>query len=291
AFQVGVLQVLNEAGYEYEVISGISVGSLNGAMMATDQFEQLVRVWQNITPQQVYREQSLLGLARRYLTYKLGLGRPPVSKYNNAPLRRLMEKHFLGKPLSVPFKFGYVQLESGEYVKAVIPPKAVVDQNDVSRVLASTAIPVVFNPVSIGDFQCVDGGVRDISPIRQVLPNNPDRVVIIPTQPVGAVQEHEEVRDIISIAFRAIHIMLDEIFHEDIDRFLTINNLVQQAGAAGAQLKRKNGIAYQYIEPLIIAPKKPLGSALDFDHANVVKMMELGRQRAKEVLSRNGQVV
>lgn len=284
AFQAGALQVLKEQGYEYDVIGGISVGSLNGAMLATDQFEQLVQVWKNITPEKVYREQSLLELARRYLTYKLGLGKPPVSKYNNAPLRRLMEEHFMGKKTTIPFKFGFVKLETGEYVRAVLPEASVMTRIDISRVLASTAIPAIFNPVQIGNYQCVDGGVRDISPISQMLPNNPGRMIIIPTQPMDAEPHHKEVRDIINIAVRAIYIMLDEIFHEDIDRFLTINNLIQQAEAAGLKLKRKNGIAYQYIEPLIIAPKEPLGSALNFDNTNVKKMMALGRERAKEVL-------
>ncbi len=45
AFQAGVLQVLREQGFTYDVISGISVGSLNGAMLATDQFDTMIEVW------------------------------------------------------------------------------------------------------------------------------------------------------------------------------------------------------------------------------------------------------
>ncbi len=293
AFQVGVLQVLKEEGYQFDVISGISVGSLNGTMLATDQFDQLVDIWQKLTPGQVFKEQSLFGLARRYLTYKIGLSRPPISKFDNAPLRELMEKHFLGRPVRTPFYFGFVKLETGEYVRAILPASGgyTVDAMDIKRILASTAIPAVFNPVQIGDYQCVDGGLRDISPIREVLPHNPDRIVIIPTNPIGAVPEREEARDIITIAFRALYIMLDEIFQEDIERFLTINGLVQQAEAQQAVLKRPNGIPYAYIEPLIIAPKEPLGSALNFDNANVNALMEVGRKRAREVLGQEMEMV
>jgi len=286
AFQIGALNVLRDEGFNYDAISGVSVGALNGAMLATDQFEKLVSIWEKITPEKVVREHSLFKIARQYLAYKIGIGRPPVSKYDNGPLHRLMREHLLGKRAKLPFHFGYVILETGRYVNAVIQWNGnhKIDEGDINRVLASTAIPAIFNPSSIGDKQGVDGGVRNISPIADVLPYNPDRMIIIPTEPVGEEKEHEETRDIISIAFRAINIMLDEIFNEDIDRFLTINSLVKQAEDKDLVLKKDNGTPYKYIEPVIIAPEKSLGSSLNFENRNVRRMMEIGAQRAREVL-------
>lgn len=293
AFQVGALQVLKEAGYTFNAISGVSVGTLNGTMLAMGRFEELVDIWENLTPEKVLKEHSLFKIARQYLMYKIGLGKPPVSKYDNGPLRNLMRKYLLDKSVSMPFHFGFVKLETGEYVNAIIQDSDgyTINEMDINRLLASTAIPVIFNPVQVGDDMWVDGGLRNISPIRAVLPYNPDRVVLIPTSPYGAEPGRKEARDIISIAFRAIHIMLDEIFHEDIDRFLTINKLVKQAEAQGITLKRTNGISYKYIEPLIIAPENPLGSGLDFENGNVNKLMEVGRKRAREMLGEETEIV
>lgn len=290
AFQVGALQVLQEAGYTYNAISGVSAGSLNGVMIATGQFEELVEVWEGLTEEQVLRKQSLITLARRFLTYKLGLGDPPVSLYRNEPLKELMKQYLLGKAVTVPFHFGFVQLQSGVYVQATIRRSGdhTIDKADLERVLASTAIPVFFNPASVGDSLSVDGGLRNISPIRQVLPYRTDRVVIIPTEPVGADPEEANVRDIIEIACRSIMIMLDEIFEEDIDRFLVINRLVKQAEAKGVTLTKSNGSAYSYLRPVVIDPPEPLGDALDFDNRRIRNLMTLGRQRAREVLEEMG---
>lgn len=287
AFQVGALNVLREKGYSYDAISGVSVGALNGAMLTTMQFDELVSIWETITPGKVIRENSLFKIARQYLTYKIGLTEPPVSKYDNSPLHRLMREHLLGKQAKLPFHFGYVILETGRYVNAVIQwtGNHRIDEGDIHRVLASTAIPAIFNPSKIGDQLGVDGGIRNISPIADILPYSPERVIIIPTEPVGPEKEHEEVRDIISIAFRAINIMLDEIFNEDIDRFLTINRLVKQAEDKDLVLKKEDGTPYKYIEPIIIAPEESLGSALNFDNRNIRRMMEIGEQRAREVLN------
>lgn len=286
AFQAGALEVLREAGFTYNAISGISVGSLNGVMLATDQFDKLIKIWQGITTDKVYNKTSLVALARRYLSYKLGLSAPPVSRFHNKPLKELMQRHLLDKKVTLPFHFGYVKLESGVYVQAVVRRSGnhKIDHADLDRLLASTAIPVYFNPVDIGSSTAVDGGLRNISPIKEVLPYNPDRMVIIPTEPFGSDPGTTEVRDIIEIAFRSIDIMLDEIFQEDIDRFLVANRLVQQAESEGLTLTKSDGTPYKYIKPVLIDPERPLGDSVDFDNRRIREMMDYGRERAQEVL-------
>lgn len=286
AFQAGAIEVLREAGYSFDAISGVSVGALNGAMLATEQFDELLEVWRQVTPERILRETSLLALARQYLVYKLGLGDPPVSKYHNDPLQHLMTHYLKGKKVTLPFHFGYVKLESGKYIKATIRRTGnhTIDQEDLKRLLASTAIPVYFNPVRIGDFTAVDGGLRNISPIKEVLPYQPDQMVIIPTEPVNKDPGTTQVRDILEIAFRSIDIMLNEIFHEDIDRFLVVNQLVKQAEAEGLTLTKSDGTPYTYIEPIIIDPKESLGDGLDFENQRIHNLIDRGRNRAREVL-------
>jgi NTE family protein len=286
AFQAGALEVLRNNGFTFDAISGVSVGSLNGAMLATGQLEELLKVWQDLTPNKILHKNSLLMLFRQYLSYKLGLSDPPVSRYHNKPLQELMKQYLLNKKVNRPFHFGYVVLETGQYVQAVIrhTGEHIIDETDLDRLLASTAIPVYFNPVKIGDATAVDGGLRNISPIRQVLPYQPDRMVIIPTEPVGQDPKSTKVRDIFDIAFRSIEIMLDEIFKEDIDRFLTVNRLVRQAETKDLTLTKSDGTSYKYIKPILIDPAKPLGDALDFDNRRIRKLIARGRERAKEIL-------
>jgi len=288
AFQVGALEVLKDAGFTFDTISGVSVGSLNGAMLATDQLDKLINVWQHITPNQVLRKHSLVSLARQYLTYKIGISAPPVSRYTNKPLKELMQRHLVGQKIRIPFHFGYVKLESGKYIQAVIRQSDghLINQNDLNRVLASTAIPVYFNPVHLGNSTDVDGGLRNISPIKEVLAYHPDRLIIIPTRPLNKEPAATDLRDILDIAFRSINIMLDEIFHGDIDRFLVINRLAQQAEKQDITLTKSDGSSYKYIKPIIIDPKDSLGDGLDFSNHRVREMLDLGRQRAREVLKK-----
>lgn len=152
------------------------------------------------------------------------------------------------------------------------------------RILASSAIPVQFNPVDFYNQTLVDGGIRNISPIAQVLPYNPDEIVVMPTKPLDDQQDKAKVNDILRIAKRSIDVMLEEIFKEDIKRFVQINRLVGQAAKQDASLQKPNGTPYKYIDSHIVAPQEPLGDSLDFSEDMINKRYEAGKKRARQVL-------
>ncbi|HLR24293.1 MAG TPA: patatin-like phospholipase family protein [Fodinibius sp.] len=286
AFQTGALEIFYEYGYSFDVISGISVGALNGAMIATDQFAQLQELWQTISRSDILQHRSLAGVIQQFLLHKIGIGKPPLGLNGNAPLKRLLSNYLLGKEIKIPYHFGFVKLKTGDFVNAIIrQDDHHINEDDILRILASSAIPVQFDPVEFYGQMLVDGGIRNITPISEVLPYNPDEIVIIPTEPIGERKDDAEVNDILQIAKRTVNIMLEEIFNEDIKRFVKVNQLVQQAEQQGVTLKKANGLPYRYIEPCIVAPEQTLGDALNFDEQKLSERYEAGQDRAREVLN------
>lgn len=285
AFQVGVLDVFCKQGYEFDMVSGVSVGALNGAMIATRQFTELQQLWRTIRKEDILRSRSLGEVIQQFVLYKIGIADPPRGLNNLTPLKRLLSNHLFGKEIHIPFHFGFVPLESGHYVNATIRREGHrIDEDDILRILASSAIPFQFDPVDFYDQTLVDGGIRHISPIAQVLPYNPDEIVVIPTKPLDGRQEEAEVDDILQIGQRAIDVMLDEIFIEDIQRFVQINRLVGQANRQGITLKKPGNTPYKHINATIVAPTQILGDSLDFGEEILQKRYERGKERAREVL-------
>lgn len=286
AFQVGVLDVFYEHGYEFDVVSGVSVGALNGAMIATRQFTELQKIWRTIRKENVLRSRSLGEVIKQFVLYKIGIADPPRGLNNLTPLKRLLSNHLFGKEVRIPFHFGFVPLESGHYVNATIRREGHrIDEDDILRILASSAIPFQFDPVDFYDQTLVDGGIRHISPIAQVLPYNPDEIVILPTKPLDGRQEEAEVDDILQIGKRSIDVMLDEIFIEDIQRFVQINRLVGQANRQGITLKKPDDTPYKHINAMIVAPTQILGDSLDFGEKILQERYARGQKRAREVLN------
>ena len=57
AFQVGAERVLREElGFRWKRVFGVSVGALNGALLAQLEYDRLLSVWQTIREQDVYRK-------------------------------------------------------------------------------------------------------------------------------------------------------------------------------------------------------------------------------------------
>ena len=48
AYQIGVWQALREMGIEYQIVTGASVGALNGAMLVQGDYEKAREMWETI---------------------------------------------------------------------------------------------------------------------------------------------------------------------------------------------------------------------------------------------------
>ena len=48
SYQVGVWKALQELGFEYEIVTGTSVGALNGAFMAQQEFPLVEKMWKSL---------------------------------------------------------------------------------------------------------------------------------------------------------------------------------------------------------------------------------------------------
>src|SRR5699024_10116791 len=99
SFQVGALKVLYEHGYQFDVISGVSVGALNGAMIATKQFDQLQQLCETIEQDAILTHRSVVSVIKQFMLHKIGIAHPPLGLTNNKPLKRLLSTHPLGQQI------------------------------------------------------------------------------------------------------------------------------------------------------------------------------------------------
>ena len=170
AFQVGAEKYARDVrGYHWDIIAGVSVGAMNGAMLAMHRYSRLMEIWDNISGSQVYTGGfNLISLVKLMFGAK--------SFYGNAPLQKLMQREFESGRIIDDLHVGAVSLISGEYVQFTKESLELV-----KAILASASIPVVWPPVDISPdrLAMVDGGVRNISPVGDVLDLEPDEIVII----------------------------------------------------------------------------------------------------------------
>jgi NTE family protein len=170
AVQIGQLRALAEVGVSPDLVVGTSVGSINGAMLAFDPpggVDRLAAIWEEITTARVFPGGWLgrlrtLQASRAWLSSNQGL----VSL-----LEEFLPTRDFGR-LALPFA-----AVAADYVTA---ETVVLTSGDLHRcLLASTAIPGIFPPVTVGSRLLVDGGLIANVPVRQAVDQGAASVVVL----------------------------------------------------------------------------------------------------------------
>ncbi len=295
AFQYGALKYIYEnirqprADYRFDIIAGVSVGALNGAMVAMDKVDELGEIWNTITKDQVYKG-SLSPLAA---AFRILLGKK--SLLNNDPLYNQLEQYVFLQDIQswCDFRIGVVSLTTGEY-RALNARNMKTDQDLQKAVLASTAIPVLWPPVESVQTshppdappELVDGGVRNFSPLGDVIEDDPEEVIIINCNSSKITTDVNASKNIPNIVRRVVgEITLNELFRTDVREFLRINTLVKQAESADFELKKPDGTPYVAYRSHYIEPEENIGETLDFSRATLDARIRKGYQAAEEVFS------
>ena len=263
-----------EKGYEWDIIAGVSVGALNGMMLAMEKYARLEELWWNIT-----RDQVMTGKLNFWSVLKIAFGAKSI--YCNDPLLKLIQKEYEPDRIKTDVRIGTVSLQMGKYVRFT-PADPGFDR----AVLASTSIPLVWDPVEISPIykEMVDGGVRTISPLGDVIDDDPDEIVIINCSPAEPPTHISPFKNALDIGMHVLDIMLNEIMVTDIREFIRINRNVEEAASSGSKLYSCKGKQYKAYNYKLIEPEEPLGDTLDFSPEMIRLRMDAGWETARKVL-------
>jgi NTE family protein len=174
AAQVGALAALTEAGITPDLVVGSSVGALNGALFSAggatrDGVEPLRRLWLSLRRRDVFPLRLAVALAalagrRDSLVSSQRLAALIDSRL---PYRRLED-------LPVAFHAIATDVETGETVALGRGAAS-------AALLASTAFPGVFDPVTVEGRQLVDGGVGASLPVSVAARLGAEIILALPT--------------------------------------------------------------------------------------------------------------
>ena len=195
AFQQGVLEVFKSSGIlsHIQVISGVSIGALHAMSVASDKLEFSKDVWLTVDKKEAFDDgKTLLERLKLHEYDVLNQGLFPVDTLNQL-LDQFLEDVPLLKDVYVGttkmskknptftsiFKYNLQYLRRGHLPIDFIHINTLPFDLIKKILLASTAIPVVFRPVQIGDTMHVDGGIYNNMPIKPLVDENVDKIIVI----------------------------------------------------------------------------------------------------------------
>jgi NTE family protein len=176
-FQAGSLRALAEAGIAPDLLVGVSAGAVNAALFSwntgVDGALHLEAIWRSI------RRRDLMRVNPGRLALALA-GRHP-SLLDNRHGHRFLRRHLGDRLLEhAPIRLAIVatDLSTGEGV-------ALITGDTVSALLASTAFPGVYPPMTLGERTLVDGGVVADIPLDLTLALGAASVIVLSVPPLA----------------------------------------------------------------------------------------------------------
>lgn len=262
AFQVGVIQAVLENGFQPEMVYGISVGALNATFLANEAGRQtrenneiqwpvagrkLLEFWiKNITaPQDISMLRSRVKLGMNTLMSRFDGIVDPL------PLHQLIRKNVNYEYLAetpIKVKVGAVNIGTGE-IRYVSPQQP----NYLDFVFASSSIPMLMPAVEIEEQLYLDGGIREVAPVRQAIEDGATEIVLIACHsPLLYQPEDINTRNLITLIERVRDITVNQIVNSNI---LWAESYVDRSILRGKPMKLT-----------VIRPVAPL--FLDLQHFN-----------------------
>ena len=214
AYQVGVLKAIArmrapEKTNPFPVLCGTSAGAINASALAIysadfqNAVSRLVSVWSNFTVDRVFRS-DFLGIAKSgahwFAALMLGgLGRyNPSALFDRQPLQQLLNRYMAFEQIGAAIEAGHVHALSitasgyttGQSVTFYQCAEKIEPWDRAIRVgcptmigiehlMASSAIPFLFEAVKINREYFGDGSMRQIAPISPALHLGADKLVVI----------------------------------------------------------------------------------------------------------------
>ena len=184
SYQVGVWRALTELGWNPQIITGTSVGSLNGAMFALDLYETARDMWTSIRSQDVMElpeETRNLTELHQFLRDMVRAGGMDVT-----PLEEIVERVLDEDALRAsPIRFGLVTVEKRGLKPRELPLEEIPKGKVKDYLLASAACFPALRAKQIDGVQFLDGGYRDNMPTALAQKMGAEELVCVDLEGVG----------------------------------------------------------------------------------------------------------
>jgi len=295
AYQVGVLKAIadiqpHKAQNPFDIICGTSAGAINAASLACysadyrDAVRRILMIWANFRAEHVFRT-DLLGISRtgaRWMASMMlaGMGKNnPNYLLDRTPLRALLNRYikteYIQKAVdnghihavsialsgytshqSVSFYHGHPSIEPWSRSRRLGCPSPIT----IDHLMASSAIPFLFESVKVHREFFGDGSMRQIAPISPALHLGADRILVIGNRQEDNVQieriKNPPYPTLGQIAGHALDSIFLDSLEADLERLERINRTVDLIPDS---TKEQHGIELRKVEVMVISPSEDMG--------------------------------
>lgn len=196
SYQIGVWKALRKLGIHFDIVTGTSVGALNGLMMVQKDYQKAFKLWSNLDYNLLFKKfvgnnDKKLKNKDIYLKYIEGFlteGGVDITNLELTIAEAFDEKKFYGSPIDygiVVYNLSKLQPES--LTKQMLTP-----QNIKDYVIASATFYPGFKVKEINKEQFIDGGYGDNLPINLAISLGATEIIAVDLEQIGFKKKQKE---------------------------------------------------------------------------------------------------
>lgn len=294
AYQAGALkaigQILQVNTLPFDVLSGVSVGSINAVVLAENAhdfpnaLEKLESIWSEIHCQQIYKASNyeLSKSVLRNLSTLIIKQRQTGHLLDTTPLRELLEEHVDFPKIEQNINEGYLKVfevisacyethqtvsfyahHQAEFIDWSYPRhQSLRTIIQTEHILASSALPLFFPTVAIDGYHYGDGSMGLVAPLRGPIRFNVDKIMILGTSGLPVINKPTlEPSQEVPFA-NVLGNMLNSIFLDNLDRDIEMVNHMNDISTL-LSVWKKHRSPWRPISTLHLRPSRDMISIVE----------------------------
>ena len=206
SYELGVWQALRELDIDIHIVTGTSIGAINGAVIAQGDYDAAIWLWNNIgnnkvidTPvdEDVSLEQKIWATYQCYLVNFVKNGGTEVNSLKETLALFLDEQKVRASSVA----YGLVTIEMDSQIPHELFIEDIPEGKMLDYILASASIYPAFKPHTINNVRYVDGAYHDNLPVKMAFDKGATDIIAVDLDAFGVVN-----KDMLKHAEHAVYI-------------------------------------------------------------------------------------
>lgn len=184
AYEIGVWKALRKLKIKYDIVTGTSVGAINGAMMVQKDFRKALKVWENINYDNIIDNSNFnekKKFAKYYLKNFIKNGGASINGLESLVETSINENKFFRSKIN----FGLITYNFSKLKPMFIYKKAIKKGYLKKYIVASATCFPFFKKKEINNEHYIDGGYYDNLPINLAISLGATEIIAVDLKAVG----------------------------------------------------------------------------------------------------------
>ena len=191
AYQIGVWKALRKLKIHYDIVTGTSVGALNGLMMVQKNYKVAKRLWTNIDYKTIFNGEVKKIDNSIYLTYIKHFFKGGGMDITN--LEMILDKVYNeNKFYKSKIDFGIVVYNLTKKKEELLTKSSINPDNIKDFIIASASCYPAFKTKKIKGSEYIDGGYYDNLPINLAVKLGADKIIAVDLKAPGIKQKRKD---------------------------------------------------------------------------------------------------